>query len=160
MSGPGARDSERPASCLGTGLAADDEDEHAAESGARDRRSGERLDVLWSVDCETEDTFLYASITNISDMGIFVRTTDPLAVGTQVTLRFAPTHESEPFVLDGIVQWVNAVRALDDPNPGMGIRFSRLTLPDRERIVEAIRTIAYLREEPRPRQRDARSSSN
>jgi hypothetical protein len=30
----------------------------------------------------------------------------------------------------------------------MGIRFSRLTLADRERIVAAIRTIAYLREEP------------
>ena len=33
----------------------------------------------------------------------------------------------------------------------MGIRFSSLTLADRERIVEAIHTIAYLREEPRPR---------
>ncbi len=40
-----------------------------------DRRSTERVDVLWSVDCETEDTFLYAAITNISEMGIFVRTT-------------------------------------------------------------------------------------
>ena len=45
----------------------------------RDRRCTERVDVLWSVDCETEDTFLYAAITNISEMGIFVRTNDPLA---------------------------------------------------------------------------------
>jgi len=169
MSGPGARDSEKPASGVApaalTGAAFDEraaeehaDDERVAESGARERRSGERLDVLWSVDCETEDTFLYAAITNISEMGIFVRTTEPLAVGTSVTLRFAPLHESEPFALDGIVQWVNAVRLLEDnPNPGMGIRFSRLTLPDRERIVEAIRTIAYLREEPR--QRGARTAN-
>ena len=130
--------------------------ESGRQSGGCDRRTGDRLDVLWSVDCETEDTFLYAAITNISEMGIFVRTTEPLAVGTSVTLRFAPSRvlrrsqEPEAFVLDGIVQWVNALRLVDDnPNPGMGIRFSRLTLGDRERIVEAIRTIAYLREEPR-----------
>jgi type IV pilus assembly protein PilZ len=164
MSGPGARDSEKPAESLAP--AASLEREHAddagaveigaraVEIGACERRVGERLDVLWSVDCETEDTFLYAAITNISEMGIFVRTTEPLAVGTQVTLRFAPPREREPFALDGIVQWVNAVRLLDDnPNPGMGIRFSCLTLPDRERIVEAVRTIAYLREEPRQRAR-------
>src|ERR1700690_1992503 len=105
MSGPGARDSEKPAvgivpvSALeaepgaGAPTPADGADERVVESGARDRRGGERLDVLWSVDCETEDTFLYAAITNISEMGIFVRTTEPLAVGTSVILRFAPPHE-------------------------------------------------------------------
>lgn len=121
-------------------------------SDPMNRRSAPRIDVAWSVDCETEDTFLYASIANISELGIFVRTSDPLAVGMSVTLRFAPPDASDPFVLHGVVQWVNTVRPLhDNPNPGMGIRFLTLTLPDRERIVEAIRTIAYLREEPRPR---------
>jgi type IV pilus assembly protein PilZ len=121
-------------------------------SSERNRRSSERIDVTWSVDCETEDTFLYAAITNISEMGIFVQTTDPLAVGTQVTLRFAPPHAREAFILDGVVQWVNVVRPHhDNPNPGMGIRFASLTLADRERIVETIRTIAYLREDPAQR---------
>jgi type IV pilus assembly protein PilZ len=85
-------------------------------------------------------------------MGIFVRTTEPLAVGTRLTLRFAPAAVGEAFVLDGVVQWVNAARPRDvrepSPNPGMGVRFARLTLADRERLVESIRTIAYLREEP------------
>jgi type IV pilus assembly protein PilZ len=36
----------------------------------------------------------------------------------------------------------------DNPNPGMGIRFVNLTLDDREKLVEVIRTIAYLRDEP------------
>jgi type IV pilus assembly protein PilZ len=115
-------------------------------SGA-ERRSADRFAVTWSVDCETEDTFLYASITNISEMGIFVRTEKPLAVGTRLVLRFAPPNADEPFVLTGIVQWINPVRPLgDNVNPGMGIRFESLTLADRERIVEAIRTIAYVRE--------------
>lgn len=112
------------------------------------RRSSERIAVTWSVDCETEDTFLYASIANISEMGIFVRTTEPLPVGTELTLRFAPPNLGEAFVLLGAVQWVNEVRPMsDNPNPGMGIRFLDLTPASRERIVEVIRTIAYLRDD-------------
>ena len=112
-----------------------------------ERRKTDRYPVTWSVDCETEDTFLYACITNISAMGIFVRTDTPLTVGTRVTLRFAPPGEITPFVLEGVVQWINPVRPLaENLNPGMGIRFVSLTADDRERLVEAIRTIAYVRE--------------
>jgi type IV pilus assembly protein PilZ len=111
----------------------------------------ERLEVTWSVDCATEDTFLYASITNISEMGIFVRTIEPLPIGTEVTLRFAPHGCCEPFVLRGSVQWVNELDAVrETPNPGMGIRFVDLSLDARERLVEVIHTIAYLREDPTP----------
>lgn len=110
-----------------------------------DRRSADRFDVTWSVDCETEDTFLYASISNISEMGIFVRTTEPLSIGTRITLRFCPPGMST-FTLSGVVQWVNPFRPLgENLNPGMGIRFLELCLDDRERIVEAIHTIAYVR---------------
>ena len=172
MNGRGVGDSERPngrvdldpTPTLGDATPASPPEE---DVDPRDRRSSERIDVLWSVDCETEDTFLYAAITNISEMGIFVRTTEPLAVGTAVTLRFAPPQQGDSFVLGGTVQWVNALRPREsNPNPGMGIRFSPLTLADRERIVDTIRTIAYLREEPRPRAslsdapRPRRDSSN
>jgi len=116
-----------------------------------ERRSFERIDVTWSVDCETDDTFLYAAIANISEMGIFVRTTEPLMVGTLLTLRFVPPRSEDSFVLQGRVQWVNAVRPLhENLNPGMGVLFTELTPEDRERIVETIRTIAYLREDPTP----------
>ncbi len=113
---------------------------------ASNRRSSERIDVTWSVDCETEDTFLYANITNISEMGIFVRTQEPLEVGTRLTLKFSPPNASEAFIATGQVQWVNAVRMLaDNPNPGMGIRFVNLTDEERERLVEMVHTIAYIR---------------
>lgn len=111
------------------------------------RRSVDRVPVSWSVDCKTEDTFLYASIRNISELGIFVATREPLGIGTRVTLRFSPPGTSQGFVLAGVVQWINPVRLLaENRNPGMGIRFVDLTLDDRERLVEAIRTIAYVRE--------------
>jgi type IV pilus assembly protein PilZ len=111
------------------------------------RRRSSRFEVTWQVDCETEDTFLYAYITNISEMGIFVKTEKPLAVGTELILRFAPPSNEETFVLRGIVQWINPVRPLgENLNPGMGIRFQSLKPDDRERIVEAVRTIAYVRQ--------------
>lgn len=109
-----------------------------------DRRSAPRVDVTWAVDCETSDTFLYASIANISELGIFVRTNEPLQLGTRLTLRFAAQHD-EPFVLDGVVQWVNAVKPFArNLNPGMGVRFVELGKDDRQRLVRTIRTIAYV----------------
>jgi type IV pilus assembly protein PilZ len=111
------------------------------------RRRSNRVEVTWQVDCETEDTFLYAYITNISEMGIFVKTEKPLSVGTELVLRFAPESSEETFVLHGIVQWINPVRPLgENLNPGMGIRFQSLKPEERERIVEAVRTIAYVRQ--------------
>jgi uncharacterized protein (TIGR02266 family) len=122
----------------------DTADDNGVDS-VQDRRIAERVPVTWSVDCETDDTFLYASITNISQLGIFVATHEPLEIGTRLTLRFAPPgHES--FVLQGVVQWINPVRVLaENRNPGMGIRFVDITPDDRERLVEAIHTIAYVR---------------
>jgi type IV pilus assembly protein PilZ len=111
-----------------------------------ERRSFHRIDVEWAVDCVADDTFLYASIANISAMGIFVKTTDPLAIGTGLVLTFAPPGY-EPFKLEGQVAWINPVRANgDNPNPGMGLRFVNLRPDDRERLVEVVRTIAYVRD--------------
>lgn len=121
----------------------------AAADDPAERRVFDRYEVEWAVDCVASDTFLYASITNISEMGIFVRTTDPLRLDTKLRLMFAPPGV-ESFQLEGCVAWVNCVRPNgDNPNPGMGIRFANLKPEERERLVEVIRTIAYLREVPR-----------
>lgn len=123
-------------------------DAGAALATVTDRRHFDRYDVSWAVDCVASDTFLYASIANISEMGIFVRTVEPLRVGTLLRLGFAAPGE-EAFELEGCVAWVNRVReGGDNPNPGMGVRFVELTAEARERIVSVIRTIAYVRDLP------------
>jgi len=110
-----------------------------------DRRRNDRYEVTWAVDCVTDETFLYASITNISEMGIFVKTLEPLPIGTRLLLSFSPPGY-ESFKLAGMVAWQNRLKLqADNPNPGMGVRFMDLALQDRERLVEVIRTIAYLR---------------
>lgn len=116
----------------------------SSEPGS-ERRSFERHPIEWSVDCVTDDNFLYAAITNISEMGIFVRCTEPFPIGTLLSLRFAPRDGHEPFVLPGRVQWINPERP-SCRNPGMGIAFLDLSGEDRERLVEAIHTIAYVRD--------------
>jgi type IV pilus assembly protein PilZ len=133
-------------------MSADDKPENRdstvppSEIPASNRRSFDRFEVTWAVDCVASDTFLYAAISNISQMGIFVRTTDPLVVGTRLILSFAPPGH-EAFKLEGSVAWVNKVRENgDNPNPGMGVKFTALAPEDRERLVEVIRTIAYVRE--------------
>jgi type IV pilus assembly protein PilZ len=134
--------SKNPTAVGAADVAVDD-----APGSARDeRRSHDRFDVEWAVDCATDATFLYASITNISAMGIFVKTTDPLRIGARLMLAFEPPGY-EPFKLEGEVAWINPVRANgDNPNPGMGVRFVNLRAEDRERLVEVIRTIAYVRD--------------
>ena len=103
----------------------------------------------WTVDCDDDDTFLFASISNIAAMGIFVRTQAPLAVGTAVVLRFPESSGCE-FFLQGTVEWVNQWRAFgENKNPGMGILFLDLRPEERERVVAIVRTIVYLRESAR-----------
>lgn len=119
----------------------------SGDANASNRRQFDRIDVSWDVDCETEDTFLYAAIRNVSELGIFVLTREPLEVGTRLMLRFSPPGAHEPFDLEGTVQWVNPVRVLsDNRNPGMGILFVNITPDDRERLVATVRTIAYVRD--------------
>jgi type IV pilus assembly protein PilZ len=116
-----------------------------AGSGS-ERRTHGRFDVTWAVDCVADDTFLYASIANISEVGIFVKSTEPLKVGTKMNLKFSPPGHSE-FRLAGEVAWINPVhKDGDNPNPGMGIRFIELKKEERERLVEVVRTIAYVRD--------------
>lgn len=124
----------------------DDRDAKDPPASGQDRRTYDRIPVSWDVDCTTQETFLYASIANISAMGIFIRTEKPLTIGTEMDLSFRPPGY-EPFRLRGQVAWINPVRADgDNPNPGMGIRFLELTPADRERLVDVVHAIAYLRE--------------
>jgi type IV pilus assembly protein PilZ len=112
----------------------------------RERRSYERFDTELSVDYASGDNFLFSYITNISEMGIFIRSDEPCAIGTHLRLRFA-LENAEPLQLEGVVMWINPVRADgENLNPGMGVRFLELDAPMRERVVEIVRTVAYLQD--------------
>ena len=98
------------------------------------------------VDYKSADNFLFAYITDISAMGIFVQTRGPEPIGTRLNLRFMVPGQAQPFELEGEVIWVNPYRPGDreNLNPGMGVRFVDLTQADRERLTELVKTFAYL----------------
>lgn len=117
---------------------------HDDEDGA-ERRIYERFDTTVKVDYASGETFLFAYLTNISEMGIFVRTESPLPIGSGLRLRFH-INDEDSLEFDGEVMWVNPVRAVgDNLNPGMGVRFANLTAEQREQVVALVRTVAYLR---------------
>ncbi len=115
--------------------------------GGVERRVHERYDAELSVDWACGENFLFSYITNISEMGIFIRSDAPPPIGTLLRLRFSIDGE-EPLALDGMVVWINPVRPSgDNLNPGMGVRFSELSPDQRERVVDLVRTVAYLQDD-------------
>lgn len=110
-----------------------------------DRRAALRVLVDFEVDYASEDNYLFAYITDISETGIFVRTVSPEAPGTNLNLRFR--IDSGPQIeVEGTVIWVNPYRpgSADNLHPGMGIRFIDIDDELKDRLLELVRRFAYL----------------
>jgi type IV pilus assembly protein PilZ len=115
------------------------------ERRGRERREHERVLVNFEVDYKCDDTFLFAYITDLSAVGIFIQTNKPHPPGTHLNLRFQPPGAAQIDV-EGRVIWVNRPRGDkgDGQNPGMGVQFMDLQPSQREQILGLIRTFAYL----------------
>lgn len=124
-----------------------------AEPSRRERRVGQRrvfqrVPVNIEVDYRSDENFLFAYITDLSAMGIFVKTTEPHPPGTRLTLRFKPLGAPE-FVIQGQVVWINPYRPGDPDsiNPGMGVQFVDLDQDTQRRLTRLVKTFAYLDDE-------------
>jgi len=109
----------------------------------RERREHERVAVCLEVDYRSDDTFLFAYITDMSAMGIFIQTMTPKPAGTLLNLRFR-TKDGKRIDVHGRVIWINQPHGADSINPGMGVQFVDLTAVEREQIMNLVRTFAYL----------------
>ena len=79
----------------------------------------------------TIDEFIAEYVTNISQGGVFIRSKNPLPVGTRVTLKFSViVDDFETVEGEGEV-----VRVDNSPgNQGMGVAFTRLTAESKKLI--------------------------
>ena len=109
----------------------------------RERREHERVAMRLEVDYRSDDTFLFAYITDMSAMGIFIQTVTPKPPGTLLNLRFR-TKDGKRLDIDGRVIWINQPHGADSINPGMGVQFVDMTPGEREQIMGLVRTFAYL----------------
>ena len=84
------------------------------------RRVEERVTI--NREFETFDAFIHEYVTNISRSGVFVRSKNPLPVGTEINLNFT-------VVMDDIetIEGVGAVVRVQDSPSGMGVVFTELT---------------------------------
>ena len=117
---------------------------------ASERREHRRYAASIAVDYADGDTFLFAYLSNISEMGIFIRTEDPLPVGGRLRMRFQREGREgeDALILRGEVAWINPYRMDgENLNPGMGVRFVDLTPERREHVVALVKTVAYLHED-------------
>lgn len=111
-----------------------------------DRRQSQRILIDLEVDYRCEDTFLFAYITDLSAIGIFIRTNNPEAPGVHLNLRFTLPGDEKPLELEGEVIWINPFRPgnFDNINPGMGVRFVEMSKEIKSKLMRLVRKIAYL----------------
>lgn len=77
------------------------------------------------------EEFISEYVTNISRSGVFIRSDDPLPIGTRVNLRFTVIHE-ELETIEGIGE---VVRIVDNGRQkGMGVVFVELSQVSKELI--------------------------
>ena len=85
-----------------------------------DQRTDRRLTI--NKEFESFDAFVHEYVTNVSRSGVFIRSKNPLPVGTKVILTFT-------VIMDDVATIEGAgevVRIQDDPS-GMGVVFTELT---------------------------------
>ncbi len=85
-----------------------------------DKREGPRVTI--NKEFESFDAFIQEYVTNISRTGVYIKSQQPLPIGTRVNLRFT-------VIMDDIqtIEGVGEVVRLEKDPPGMGVVFRELS---------------------------------
>jgi hypothetical protein len=86
-----------------------------------DRKERRDARVTINKEFESFDAFIQEYVTNISRSGVFIKSKNPLPVGTEVNLRFT-------VIMDDIetVDGIGEVVRVDENPPGMGVVFREI----------------------------------
>lgn len=101
------------------------------------KRQQERVTI--NKEFESFDAFVHEYVTNISRSGVFVRSKQPLPIGTEVNLKFT-------VILDDVetIEGVGEVVRVESDPPGMGVVFRQLNRYSKhliERLLTAQRSL-------------------
>ena len=85
-----------------------------------DRRAQVRRDV--NREFASDEEFILEYVSNVSRTGVFIRTDDPLPIGTRVNLKFT-------VIMDDVehIEGIGKVVRVDTDPPGMGVVFTSLS---------------------------------
>lgn len=105
-----------------------------------ERRDDDRAPITLRVDYKRLNTFFADYTKNISTGGTFIRTTRPLAIGTEFKFVLAlPAEGSTEVALNGIVKWIVKEDEAEGHRPaGMGIQFVFVDDAERRRVEDLV----------------------
>jgi uncharacterized protein (TIGR02266 family) len=98
-------------------------------------RKNERVTI--NKEFDSFDQFIQEYVTNISRSGVFIKTAQPLPIGTAVNLRFTVIMDA----IESIEGEGEVVRVESDP-PGMGVVFRKLSSYS-EGLIEKLLTTSH-----------------
>ncbi len=106
---------------------------------AQDRRNNPRVPIALKVEYKRLNSFFADYTKNISRGGTFIRTKNPLSIGTEFMFHLTVPGLEAPLALRGKVQWiVREDEETEDQEPGMGIGFVYESEADRDRIANTV----------------------
>ena len=102
----------------------------------------ERVDI--NREFHSIEDFIHEYVANVSRTGAFIRSKDPLPVGTKVNLRFSIIMD-ELETIEGLGE---VVRVTEDP-PGMGVVFTELSAHSQHLLLRLMTRRSADQPEPR-----------
>ena len=97
------------------------------------------MPIALKVEYKRLNSFFADYTKNISRGGTFIRTSNPLAIGTEFMFHLLVPSLEEPLSIKGKVQWVVPESAAsEEQEPGMGIGFVYGSEADRDKIASTV----------------------
>lgn len=97
-----------------------------------EKRIEPRFTTSTAIAFSSEGDFLFATISNISSSGVFIKTEALLPVATELALRIRLPEDLETMDIEGRVVW--AKQASSASPAGMGVEFIRMSYAHKRRI--------------------------
>lgn len=86
-------------------------------------------DIRLLLDYPDSEAYLYDYSTNLSEGGIFLKITEPIPIGKQVSIKFTIPNNINLLEVTGIIRWFVSVEEaqLSNISPGVGIEFCNMS---------------------------------
>jgi uncharacterized protein (TIGR02266 family) len=114
-------------------------DDEALRGADAERRRSARAELVVRVDYSTVDELFSEFTSDINEGGLFIETEKPRPMGTEVALCFNLPGSHRGVETLGRVVRISSGEGSSPP--GMGIEFDELTIAERQRINEIIRSL-------------------
>lgn len=100
------------------------------------------MPIALRVEYKRMNSFFADYTKNISRGGTFIRTSNPLSIGTEFMFHLAVPSLEEPLSIKGKVQWiVREDESTESQEPGMGIGFVYDSEAERDRIATTVEAL-------------------